>query len=268
MCSLQTNTPSSPADDSTRIAREINGLIDLGMLQAAKEVLDKSSSDRPDMLRAVQNYYFAVEDWPVAAAVGARLLKMQRQQTWHATYDAALALHYLGRSGEALKLLDNCEPGGSRLACCDHHYSRTCYLATVGRLREAFLELCAAHAATDCYWCKAFVDSDLRVMWQWLGDVRTPDAELVAALSADLWPDVIVRALSKKADFSLDSRDLALHPRLRQLVNYDSATATFYPKFTQLRSLKPWFKTRARWAVHRLIRARYQTRREQCKNSS
>ncbi len=262
----QTSTSRWPADESERTAREINGLIELGMLPTANAILNASDKHEPNILRAAKNYYFAVEDWTSLAAVGGQLLKTQGQQTWNATYDAALALHNLGKSGEALELLNTFEPGGSRSSWCHHHYSRSCYLAAVGRYREAFLELCAAHAATGNYWCKAFVDSDLRAMWQWLGDVHMPDADLVAALSDDLWSDVIKRALSEKTDFCLDSRDLSLHPKLRQNVRYDNATATFFPKFTQTRALKSWFQSRSRWAVRCLRRAIHQTLQQHRRN--
>ncbi|MDB6135631.1 MAG: Tetratricopeptide repeat-containing protein [Verrucomicrobiales bacterium] len=147
------------------IRMEIEGYLELDMADCAEEELSKLPSyvqRQPLMLDAWLALLMQTRRWEEALATGLQGCKAAPLNPAFFIH-SAFCLHELGHTGEAHRLLSTGPE--SLLKEALYHYNTACYLAVLGRPREAAPHLAQAFQLDPGLRQFAETDRDLKFLW-------------------------------------------------------------------------------------------------------
>lgn len=248
------STRSDPQSQSDR-ATEVHRMLRHGEIEPARQLLASLDKSNDDVLTAAMYFYLTTGDWESASHAGLLLLTNSKCRSWSNTLVAAYALHNSGQSRQALMLLGGCKPAADDVG--DHHYQMACMLAALGHHGPALLNLLASMVADDRNWVKAFVDRDMRELWQRLGDQRLFGPKVRECLADPVWLQVLKKVSARGTRFTINAHDLDFHPKWKHLLagNASAMFKTVKRPDRASRTLDTWLRDRSRWAISRLLTA-------------
>lgn len=151
--------------DLQRKRREVQGYLELGLLEMAEEILDSVSpqcGEHPLVLDGRLALLMERQDWKGAIETGLRGCAIDPGEPAFFIH-TAFCLHEAGRTAEALLLLESGRAAlrGEPL----FHYNVGCYLARLGRGVEAMPCLAEAFRLDASLREYAKADRDLEAVW-------------------------------------------------------------------------------------------------------